>query len=622
MTSLLGACYVAAAGTWKLGFMAYPALIAAAAVLGALLLRPFRLGSGIEAWTFRLLAGFCLAAVLVLMLGLWSLRTASAALYLIAACGLAAEIFSGGGVLRTKGGVIAAPVPLTWLERLCAGTVGMSLLLTFLSALAPVTSWDAGVAHLALPDDYARAGRIYFEPGNVYSGYPHLLHGLYAVACFSGGEQTAALLSWTFGGLACAALYVLGSRIESRRCGWIAAALLGAAPIFMDQAGTVSIDLAFTALVAGALAALAAWRADGSSGRLLLTALLAGSACGVRHTGLLVLALLAPGVLLLAPRRRVVSVAVFAGVAALAAFPWLFRSAWLTGNPVFPLLDSVFPAGPIPHISVTDAAPHESIARGGGARLLTFLRFPWDIVMRPGQYDGWTKSPGGMVLILGVPGLIFGGAAARLLGVFSIAGGVVFFFFQRLARYLLPFFAPMMVVAGVAACRAPAWRRLIAAILVAAFLYGLGLHVAAMHFKAPVLLGLQTRDAYLRERVERYPAFEYINEGLNDGRTVLTPDQRTYYIEPPTFQNHWEMLRVAGLAPEQQRAWLRDHHIGYVLVPWAFLEESPAIRDALIPMFKQWRADPVHFRSVREFVFPKLRGTGEDRVDIYEVVQD
>lgn len=602
--------------------MAYPALIAAAAVLGALILRPMRLSGGIEGWTYRLLAGFCLAAIIALGIGSYSLRAAAGALYTIAAAGLLYEVFARGRrtAVAMPGGTERAP--LTIFERFCACATGAALLLSLLSALAPITSWDAGVAHLALPDDYARAGRIYFEPGNVYAGYPHLMHALYAVACFSGGAPTATLLSWTFGALACAAMYALGVRIESRRCGWIAAAILATAPIFMDQAGTVSIDLAFTALVTGALAALAAWRQEERGGGLALAALLAGSACGVRHTGLLVFALLIVGVLLVAPRRRIISVGVFTLIAALAVLPWLLRTTLVTGNPIFPFLASVFPSESIAHIPMTGAGPHESIARSGGTGVIAFLRFPWDIIMRPQQYDGWTKSPGGMVLILGVPGLILGSAGARLLGAFSIAGGAAFFFFQRFARYMLPFFAPMMVVAGVAACRTPAWRRSTAALLVAVFVYGLGLHAAAMHFKIPVLLGLETREEYLRERVERFPAFEFINAQLNDGRTVLTPDQRTCYIEPPTFQNHWAMKQLAAQTPEEQRAWLRERNIGYVLVPWTFLEESRAIRGALVPMFERWRADTAHFRLVREFVFPNLRGAGEDRADIYEVLRD
>ncbi|GAG44831.1 unnamed protein product, partial [marine sediment metagenome] len=237
---------------------------------------------------------------------------------------------------------------------------------------------------------------------------------------------------------------------------------LATAPVFLDQAGTASIDLAFAALTAAALACLVAWFDEGKPAWLALAAFLAGSSCGIRHTGYLVCLLLGLAVLCGKNPNRVRTTAGFAGLALAAALPWLVRSAVVAGNPVYPFLESVFSPGRLPDASITAFAAHPSI-KGTGWKDL--LRFPWDIIMRPGLYDGWTKSPGGLVLLLGIPGLVVGGKRSRWLGGFSVAGGVSFFYFQRLARYLLPFFVPMMVVAGVAACRLKGLRRSVSVLL-------------------------------------------------------------------------------------------------------------------------------------------------------------
>ena len=81
-------------------------------------------------------------------------------------------------------------------------------------------------------------------------------------------------------------------------------AILATAPIFMDQAGGVGIDLPFTAFIVLALAALATWRDTQLNRWLLIAALLAGSACGIRHTGVLTSVLLGVGVLMIAPEQR------------------------------------------------------------------------------------------------------------------------------------------------------------------------------------------------------------------------------------------------------------------------------------------------------------------------------
>ena len=98
--------------------------------------------------------------------------------------------------------------------------------------------------------------------------------------------------------------------------------------------------------------------------------------------------------------------------------------------------DDGAPESPIDHIAITAPGTHESIDRARGISFVALLRFPWDIIMRPQDYDGWSKSPGGMVLILGLPGLFLGGWRARILGAYSALGGGLFFFFQRLFGFI------------------------------------------------------------------------------------------------------------------------------------------------------------------------------------------
>jgi len=565
-----------------------------------------------ETWLFRLLTGMAVAALVVLLLGSASLTAAQVALAGIAAVGLVRW--------RARGGVdhadVAEPAPLAPFEKVSLAAIAGAFVLTLIGALAPVTSWDAAVAHLALPSDYARAGRIYLHPGNVYSGYPHLMHCLFASVYHHGGALPTTVLSWLFGVAACAAVYLLGRRIESRRVGLTAAALLATAPIFMDQAGTVSIDLAFTAFATAALAAVVAWFDEKRLRWLVLAGLLAGSACGVRHTGYVVCVLLAVGVLAGRSPRRIRAVACFSTAALVAALPWLARSALLSGNPVFPLLSGWFPSSAIEHIAVGGA--HESLSRSGGSSLVGFLRFPWDIIMRPGRFDGWTKSPGGMVLILGLPGLLLGSWRVRNTGLYGVAGCALFYFFQRFARYMLPFFTPLMVVAAAAVERTGKLRKGVLAVLAATYLFGLALHGAAIHFKVPVVLGLQSRAAYLTSRVERYPAFAYVNEHLGDG-TVLTIDQRSYYINGPSYQNHWALKRIAGLPLKEQVAWLREQGIRYILLPLDFVEASGAIREDVGAMVDVWRRTPGVFEAVcAPMDIPSPKG-GLDRVEIYRV---
>jgi hypothetical protein len=590
---------------------AFGALIAAAWVLGQVFTRPLRLDHATERATLRVLAGLCLAGALVVAMGSWSLPWACAALYAVTAAGLAAEVFrpaSKGEVAP----VAVPPEPLDLLEKAALAATGISLLVALLAASAPVTDWDAATAHLALPAAYARDGRIHLDPGNVFSAHPHLVHSLYAAAFHGGGEVAVSWLNWAWGALGALAVFQLGRRAVSRRVGLVASAVFATAPVFMTRAAAPSMDLAFAALATTALWAVLGWFDTRRAPWLVLAAFFAGSACGVLHIGYILCALLFVAVLAGTRARRLRSVALFAGVTVLAAAPWLLRSALAVGNPFFPLFDSFFPVRGIAY-----PAP-ESMADPGLPRL---LRLPWDLVMRPNAHGGWALSPGGLVLVLGVPGLIVGSWRVRWLGLYAVAGLYAVCFCRPGTVHALPFLVPMMVAAGAAAESLRAWRKPLSAFLCLVFAFHVTLNAAAMHRRVPVLVGKETRTEYLRALAPRYRAFEYANENLRDGR-ILTPDPRSAYLRMPAFQNREALLRLAELPPESQWAWLRDNEIRYLLVPWTCLEECPGDGRKLIALFRRWTDDETRFTRVKELSLPRLDGPGLDRVAFYEVRAD
>lgn len=574
------------------------ALIPAAWLLGCLLFRPLGGARAVHAYPFPLvLCGMACLAILLLMVGTVSLSAALMLGVLLGAVGAAICFLDETQPEATDFTPVAGESLLPrWVALFLAGAMACSLVLGFIATLAPVTSWDATVAHLALPSDYSRAGRIFLQDGNVYAAYPHLMHTLYAVAYEGGGERSVTLLNWFFGVAACYAVYGLGRELAGGHAGLVAAAILATAPIFADQIGGVSIDLAFSAFTTTALWMLLRWHRELDLMALCTAGILAGAACGIRHTGYLVLVLLAVGAIISTPRHARTTALLVFGIAALAsAAPWLLRTALLVGNPVFPFLGTWFATSPIDHIDITDAGAHET-ARGYGLGLLiAYLRFPWDIIMRPQNFDGWTKSPGALVLILGIPGLLIGGTRVRSVGAYSAAGGTALFFFQRFARYLLPFFAPMMAVAGVAAVQVTRLRPLVLTVLMAHVLFGLGLHAAAMHFKVPVALGLTSPADYLASRVERMEMFAYANRQLNDGGRVFTLDQRSYYLDAPAYQNHWSLHALATMTADEQFAWMQEKDIRHILYPSAYVAESGNIREAAETLLRQWRSEPERY---------------------------
>jgi hypothetical protein len=570
------------------------------------------LASQLEGPLYRMLLGLIIASLIILIAGSLSL---AAAWWLVAVLAVAGAGLCGRDIRHAMPNRTQRE-RLDWIERLSLAAAAAGLGFAFVCALAPVTGWDAGVAHIALPADYVRNGHIGLIDGNNYSAYPHLMHALFALA-YCSGERSVSLVSWSFGALACGMAYLLGARIEGRKCGFIAAAVLATAPIFVDQAGAPSLDLAFTATVLAALHALAAWRQERNTNWLVLAGLIAGAGCGIRHTGYLVAAILAGFVLADGGPRRLRSAYIFSFACAAAALPWLMRSAANSGNPFYPFFASLFGPAALPDVDAAAILTHSSIQ---GTGVADFVLFPFNVVLNPLRYGGWMTSPGILILALGIPGLFTGGSEARRLGAFSGAGIACMFFFRRFARYLLPFFAPLMVVAAIAVCRANRLRGPMLAVLLAGFGLGLAPGAAMTAIRFPAALGLESRDEFLTRRVERYPAFAWANAHLDPDGTVLTLDPRGYYFNRATFVNFEALKPLVVMDKSGRLDWLRAHRILYVLYPEAYVQESPAFRETgVIDVLDAWRADQEHFELIARFELQRPRTTATETVEIYTV---
>ncbi len=572
----------------------------------------------IETVMYRMLLGCGASALIVLIVGSLSL---AAAWWVVAFAAIGGAALLGRDLrkARPRSHVIDKRKPFDWTEWGSLAAISAGLVFGLVCALAPVTGWDAGVAHIALPADYVRNGRIGLIDGNNYSGYPHLMHALYTIA-YCSGERSASLVSWVFGVLACGMAYVLGAWIEGRKCGIVAAAVLATAPIFVDQVGAPSIDLAFTATVLAALAALTAWRKNRDSRWLVLAGVVTGMGCGIRHTAYLVAAILVLVVFMDGKPQRIRSVLIFGLATAVAALPWLMRSAAVVGNPFYPFFATYFGPAPMPDVDAASVLTHSSIQRKG---VLDFLLFPFKVILEPRQYGGWMTSPGILVLVLGIPGLFFGGREARRLGLFSGIGIGAMFLFRRFSRYLLPFFAPMAVVAAVAVCRAQRLRALVVAALFAGFALGLAPGAAMTAIRFPAAVGLQSRSEFLVRRVERYPAFAWVNAHLDDDGVILTLDPRGYYFHHPTFVNFEALKPLVAMNASERLAWLRAHHIRYLFYPDAYVRESPAFRETgVMNVLNAWRADTRHFELIAQFGLERPRQPGTEDVEIYRIHLD
>ena len=244
--------------------------------------------------------------------------------------------------------------------------VGCFLTCMFFGALSRPNDFDVCEYHLQGPKEFFLAGQVQMLPHNVYTSFPFLtemlsLLGMVVCNNWFVGALAGKLVLMTFAPLTALGAYAAGRRWFGSLAGWLAALVLLSAPwtyrisIIAYAEGGLSFYLMATTLAVGIWMEKSDWQKTrpAFSSRVLLIGLLAGSSMATKYPGLVSVvfpaAVVVFGVIILQRGQRLVAAlprgtVMFTLGVVLAVGPWLLKNFHETGNPVYPLLYSVFGA--------------------------------------------------------------------------------------------------------------------------------------------------------------------------------------------------------------------------------------------------------------------------------------
>ncbi|MFI5362969.1 MAG: hypothetical protein ACHQ49_13445 [Elusimicrobiota bacterium] len=423
---------------------------------------------------------------------------------------------------------------------LCA-LIGLPLLFALWACLVPPHQYDSLVYHLALPQEYLRAGRLYAPDGIVYAHFPQNGEMLFTLALQLGSDVLAQMYVWLATALTIGWLLTFGRRVTSA-APW-AAVLVATHTAVLSMSSTTYVEPLVMLWTTGALLAFEASDEGRERGPLLLSALCAGLALGTKYYAGLLAVLL---VLRLVRRDRLKPAVLFSAVAGALFAPWLVKNWICVGNPVFPFLYKIFPAtrlgwtadlasgyfGVLTEYGHTDGFWHD------------VLRLPVLLFRNPLRFGGGMDVLGDLgwdlTLWLWAFGLLAAarrrekGALAALTALYFagwFSTGVVLRFLTALAPAMA-----LVGAAGVALWRekagaaARALGAAAAGVMIAAHLF-LALYVHGSFGSASFLLAFENREAFLSKRLEYYPCASYAGGALApDAKILVVGEQRGYYI--------------------------------------------------------------------------------------------
>jgi hypothetical protein len=484
------------------------AVLASCAGLIGLDLAAYAVGWTIHHWFWPRPASISGLAVLERM-GLGLLGLAYLALVLAAAQLLQRPVIVGLVLALAMVGAVMAARDLREFARghgrpsartlLLVSAAGLLLLSPLLGAWVPDYGWDGFAYHLAVPERYLYRGRIVVTPLFPHSAFPHTVEMLYLLALSIDSGALAKLVHLQFGVLVVAAVFTTAGA-TSRRAGVLAAAILAADPLFNKELGIAYNDLAAAFFAVLAAGAIAEWHTERSKRALRAAGVFAGACLAVRYPAGAVLVAVVAFVWVSIPWRdwrvKVRSSVEIVLIAALVFSPWLLRNFAFTGNPVAPVLQSLFyPAG---QEYFHPVALKQAVAFGRhigfGHDLLNLLLLPVNATLR--VKDGYETFGYriGVMYVLAVVAFYAGGAhrgrsAART--ALTLAGflTILWFFTFQEPRYLLPALCLLAVAGGVGLDRLiPRALQRSSALLIPLF--------AVLHTQANAVLLLPYRYGY------------------------------------------------------------------------------------------------------------------------------
>ena len=227
------------------------------------------------------------------------------------------------------------------------------IIATILLGSVPPVDRDALTHHLFVPKLWLQHGGIYEIPEIPFSYYPMNLDLLYTIPLYFGNDIIPKYIHYLFALLTTLLLYRHLKNRLGVEYGLLSALFFLSVPIIVKLSITVYVDLGVVFFTTASLLLLLRWAEENFKWRsLVLAGLCSGLAAGTKYNGIIsiiALTLLTP---MLYQRSAVgakrsngkafLGGVVFAVAALISFSPWMVRNSALTGNPIYPLHNSLF----------------------------------------------------------------------------------------------------------------------------------------------------------------------------------------------------------------------------------------------------------------------------------------
>lgn len=541
-------------------YLAIGALAIVAYIIGRRLTRRFDYHSLLEQWVFSTALGLGVVAYAIFFLGLLGGLYTTVTLAVLAASVLLCypvwacwprEAFGLWARIKAwTAGRRASVIVFTLL--------GVALLLPMaILPLYPPTHFDATMYHLPYAKIFTQRHGVVPTPDLRYIVAPQASEMLFTLALLVYDDILAQLTQFLMMILTAAATIAFGQRYFTPRVGWWAAAMWLASPLVLWLGASAYVDIGVGFYATMTIYGFWNWVETQRTRWLILSGIFCGLAIGTKLLALFFLAVLGAVTLrFVLKKRRYIWPLAFGLPALLVALPWLARSFYYTGNPIYPLF----------HSTVGKALGGEAwkpqysqdvfemywTLRYVGRLLLEILRLPWNLAFAQDEVfsgQAWISPIYPLALPVTLIAFIFG---ARFRWLLALVAAYTPFWYFTIAdlRYLIPILPPLGLVIAAAADhllrRLPWGERWLSRPALTALGCVLLISMAwvdtvdRIYTAGRLPITPRQRDNYLTERLPTYRLYRRLNELKgSDYQLYAAFDTQMAYFADGRFLGDW-----------------------------------------------------------------------------------
>jgi len=426
--------------------------------------------------------------------------------------------------------------------------------LNFIISFSPAWNADALAYHLAVPKIYIENHKIIDIPHIFYSNFPSLIDMISMIGLLLHNSILSHLFAYALGITLILAIYSFCKKFFNTKIAILASLIFYSFPMVIEFVSTTYIDIQLALFVFLSIYGLFMYLTSKKNSWLFLSAIFIGFAISSKVFGIIgatgILILLAHNLFLRLVKNEInykdvfFKILVFCLIAFIITMPWLLKSYFFTGNPVWPFFNSFFGGK---YWNEEHQEYQENDVLGRELSIINYVRLPWDLHVQIVEWEDELDIRIGRNVQEGEhfgPFLIFllfyffFRKKNKILNAFFFYIFVyitLWFFIANIGRYLL-YLAPLIAIISsyviIELFKNKYISKILKILLIFTFSFNLLIWVGGNTKDLVVALGFESVDSFYERQAPVYKPSKFINSNLpENSRILLVREVKGFFLE-------------------------------------------------------------------------------------------